>query len=134
MKKAFFLIPIILTFVLVLSTQSCFYDNEQDLYPTSTTTPTNCDTTNAKFAAFASPLIVSKCGISGCHNAASSSAGANLSTYTSIKAYITSNKAAFLGSIKHTSSYSSMPQGSTKLADCDIKKLEIWITAGMLNN
>jgi hypothetical protein len=27
-----------------------------------------------------------------------------------------------------------MPQGGSKLADCDITKIERWITNGMLNN
>jgi hypothetical protein len=133
MKKAFLLIPLALICVFVLTTQSCYYDNEEFLYGTGGSTAT-CDTTTAKFAAFASPLIVSKCGTSGCHNAATASSGANLSTYTSIKAYITANKAAFLGSINHSNAFSNMPKGGAKLAACDIKKLEVWINAGMQNN
>lgn len=134
MKKAFFLIPLILTSVLILITQSCAYDNEEELYPT--TTPTTCDTTQAKFAAFVSPLISSTCAISGCHTAASApvSAGVNLSSYTTIKAYITSNKTAFLGSIKHDQRFSTMPKSAAKLSDCNIKKIEVWINAGLLNN
>jgi hypothetical protein len=133
MKKTFFLIPFVLVLVSIFSTQSCYYDKEDILYKGGTTT-TTCDTTTAKFATFVSPLIASKCATSGCHNAASASAGANLSTITSIKAYITTNKAAFLGSIKFSNSFSNMPKGGSKLPDCDIKKLEVWINAGMLNN
>lgn len=134
MKKAFFLIPLILMGILVLTTQSCYYDNEEELY--STTATTTCDTTNAKFAGFVSPLIASSCAISGCHNAASApvSAGVNLSSYTTIKSYITSSKTTFLGSIKHDSRFSTMPKSAAKLSDCNIKKLEVWINAGMLNN
>jgi hypothetical protein len=134
MKKTFFLIPFVLVLVSIFSTQSCYYDKESVLYPTGTTTTTTCDTTTAKFATFVSPLMVSKCATSGCHNATSASAGANLSTHTSIKAYITSNKAAFLGSMKFSSAFSNMPKGGSKLPDCDIKKLEVWINAGMQNN
>jgi hypothetical protein len=132
MKKVFFFIPFVLICLLTLTTPACYYDNEVDLYPTTTTA--TCDTTTAKFATFVSPLMASKCATSGCHNAASASAGANLSTYTSIKAYITANKATYLGSMKQTSGYSSMPKGNAKFADCDIKKLEVWINAGMQNN
>lgn len=134
MKKAFFLIPLILTSVLILITKSCTYHNEEELYPTTTTT--TCDTTNAQFAAFISPLIRSTCAISGCHTAASApvSAGVNLSSYTTIKSYITSSKTAFLGSIKHDPRFSTMPKSAPKLSDCNIKKIEVWINAGLLNN
>jgi cytochrome c553 len=134
MKRLFFFIPLILSTTLILTTQSCYYDNEEELYPTNTTTTTTCDTTNAKFATFVKPLMDTKCASAGCHNAGAASAGANLSSHTGIKNYITSQKAAFLGSIKHSNAYSSMPKGASKLPDCDIKKLEVWINAGMQNN
>ena len=78
--------------------------------------------------------MAAQCATSGCHNAATASAGANLSGYATIKSYITSNKDFFIGSIKHTSGFSAMPKGSNKLATCDISKIESWINAGMLNN
>ena len=134
MKRLFFFIPLILSTFLILTTQSCYYDNEQELYPTNTTTTTACDTTNAKFTTFVKPLMDSKCASSGCHNAATASSGANLSSYTGVKNYITSQKTAFLGSIKHSPAFSTMPKGDLKLPDCDIKKLEVWINAGMQNN
>jgi hypothetical protein len=116
---------------LALCFQSCYRDNEEDLYGKNANT---CDTSTATYAAFVSPLLSSKCATSGCHNAASASAGVNLSNYTVTKAYLTNAKSAFLGAIKHSSSFSPMPQGSAKLPDCDIAKLEAWINAGMLNN
>ena len=132
MKKLIFLIPFVSIGIIVLTNQSCYYDNEVDLYPTGSTT--TCDTTNAKFAAFVSPLIASKCATSGCHTATSLAGNVNLSNYTTIKNYIIGNKVRFLGSIKHTSGYSQMPQGDTKLATCDIQKIEIWINNGLINN
>lgn len=78
--------------------------------------------------------MAAQCATAGCHNAATASAGANLSTYTAIKTYITNSKDFFIGSIKHTSGFSAMPKGGTKLATCDISKIESWINAGMLNN
>jgi hypothetical protein len=111
--------------------ESCYYDKESELYPTSTTT---CDTSTAKFATVISPLIANGCSTSGCHSTASSAAGINLGTYTAIKNYITLDKGTFLGSINQVSGYSKMPKGGGKFADCDIKKLTAWINAGMLNN
>ena len=132
MKKILF--PFILCgSIVVLSTlsESCYYDKESELYPITTTT---CDTTNAKFTAFVSPLISSSCATSNCHSATRQASGINLGTYTAIKNYITTQKATFLGSIKHTSSYSQMPKDGAKLSTCEVTKIETWINAGMQNN
>ncbi|MDZ7876420.1 MAG: hypothetical protein U5L45_02055 [Saprospiraceae bacterium] len=109
--------------------ESCYYYNETDLYG-----PTTCDTSTAKFTAFVSPLMMTACASSGCHSATAKASGIDLSSHTTIKAYITGSKAAFIGSMKRTSGYSAMPKGASKLADCDITKLEAWIAAGMQNN
>jgi hypothetical protein len=133
MKKSLFVTLAVLgSIILSTSVQSCYYDNEADIYGTATSG--TCDTTTAKYATFVQPLMNAQCATSGCHNAASAAAGANLGTYTATKAYITNSKAFFLGSIKHTSGYSQMPKGGSTMAACDIKKLETWINAGMLNN
>jgi hypothetical protein len=134
MKKILF--PFLLcSSIVAVSTlvESCYYDKESELYGPTTTT-TTCDTSTAKFAVFVSPLIASSCATSSCHSATTKASGINLSSYTTIKAYITSSKSVFLGSIKRTSGYSPMPQGASKFADCDITKLETWINSGMLNN
>lgn len=112
---------------------SCYNDSEEELY--GTTPNGTCDLTTAvKFSTVVSPIISSKCGTSGCHSASSKAAGINLGNYDAIKAYATSSKAVFLGSIKRESSYSPMPKGDTKLPDCDISKIESWINAGAPNN
>jgi hypothetical protein len=133
MKKI--LLPFLLcggSVLVSMGVESCYYDKEADLYPTTTTA--TCDTTNAKFAAFVTPLMVNSCAYSGCHSAASQASGINLGNYAAIKAYITANKGVYLGSIDRTAGYSAMPKGSGKLAACDITKLKNWINAGMLNN
>jgi hypothetical protein len=113
---------------------SCYNDSEEALYGSTPTTGT-CDLTTAvKFSTVVSPIISAKCGTSGCHSATSKAAGINLGNYDAIKAYITSSKTTFLGSIKRTSGYSIMPKGDAKLPDCDISKIESWITAAMPNN
>ena len=112
--------------------ESCYYDNEAALYPIPKTT--TCDTSTAKFAAYMSPLMTAQCATSNCHSASRQAGGVNLSSYTAIKNYITSNKATFLGSIKHSSGYSQMPSGGAKFSDCNITKIETWINNGLLNN
>lgn len=132
MKKQYYIIPIVLAFIIISTTQSCYYDVESELY--STTGTTSCDSSTAKFSTFVSPLIVSKCATSGCHNATTAAAGVNLDGYTNIKNYLTRSSSVFFGSIKRTSGFSPMPQGGSKLADCDITKLQLWVNAGLLNN
>ena len=134
MKKLLFATSLTVGVILSATTfQSCYNDNEADLYGT-TTMPTTCDTTGSKFSTFVSPLIKSKCAISGCHDAVSQSGGVNLSSYATIKSYISSGKSVLLGSINQSAGYSKMPKGSAKLADCDISKIEAWINGGLLNN
>ncbi|MBL7818196.1 MAG: hypothetical protein JNL70_24510 [Saprospiraceae bacterium] len=132
MKKSLFLLLMVLGVVfLTTSTQSCYYDNEEELYGNSSTI---CDTSSVKYSTSVQPLMAAQCATSGCHNAATASAGADLSTYTSTKNYITNGKEFFIGSIKHTSGFSQMPKGGSKMATCDITKIELWINAGMPNN
>ena len=118
---------------ILLSTyfQSCYNDNEEDLYGASTTV---CDTAVGTYTKSVLPIMNAQCATSGCHNAATASAGANLSGYATTKAYITNSKDFFLGSIKHTSGFSVMPKGGNKIPTCDISKIESWINAGMPNN
>ena len=58
-------------FIAVAFTQGCYYDKEELLYPGSST-PVDCTTINAKFAADVLPLISSECATSGCHDATAS--------------------------------------------------------------
>jgi hypothetical protein len=105
---------------------------EAELYPN--TGISTCDSTTAKFGAFVSPLIVSKCATSGCHNSSTASASVNLDGYTNIKNYILKNKSVFFGSINHNPGFSSMPKGGIKLSSCEITKLQVWVNAGLMNN
>ncbi|MFM2267060.1 MAG: hypothetical protein RL757_501 [Bacteroidota bacterium] len=107
----------------------CYYDHEDELYPVNQTCS---DTTTAKYSTVVAPLMDNSC--TGCHGGTSPSAGIKIDTYTSIKAYITSKRAEFLGCMYQTGSYSPMPKGGSKLPYCDVKKIERWIDAGMPNN
>jgi hypothetical protein len=135
MKKRYLIIFLFFMLSIAFSQfiSSCYYDNEEELYPTKGN-PTTCDTSSYTFSGFASPLILNSCGTSGCHSSSSQSAGVNLSSYTAIKNYITTSKTIFLGTIKHQSGFSQMPKGGSKLSNCNIQKLELWINKGMPNN
>ncbi len=85
-----------------------------------------CDTTNIKYSTFVAPIVQNKC--QGCHT----STPPLLTNYNQVKASIQTGK--FWGSITHASGYSAMPKSSTKLADCELSKINAWIKRGALNN
>jgi hypothetical protein len=53
------------------------------------------------------------------------SGNVNLEDYGKLIVHIENGK--FLGAIRHAPGFSPMPQGESKLADCDIEKIENWI-------
>lgn len=86
---------------------------------------TLCDTVNFTYTADVEPIIKGNCSFSGCHGNGSQSGGVNLNSYSSVAAE--AQKAQFLGSIKHESGFSRMPQGRPKLSDEQIETIECWI-------
>ena len=117
------------TFVtLLFFTTSCYYDNEEALYPQLSS---SCDTTNVTFSGTIAPMLAGNC--LSCHsNAMAPSAGSNipLENYADVQ----SRKTAISGSINHTGSYSPMPKNGVKLKACLLTKFDIWVKNGALNN
>lgn len=68
----------------------------------------------------------------GCHNPASLGGGIDLSTYTTVKASVTSGR--LWGTINWTAGFSAMPKGGNKMPACQITQIKKWIDAGALNN
>ena len=124
MKKNIYL----LILILVTLVFSCYYDNEEALYPSLNT---SCDTANVSFKGTIASMLSSNCF--SCHsNATAASFGNNihLEDFVDVK----NNATAVSGSIKHTGNYSPMPKNGGKLKDCLIWQFDIWIRNGMLNN
>jgi len=119
----------IVTFITILFlASSCYYDNEEALYPSLNS---SCDTTNVTFSGKIAPMLAGNC--LSCHsNAVAASVGNNikLENYADVKSRIT----AISGSIKQNGSYSSMPKNGGKLNTCLINQFDIWVTKGALNN
>jgi hypothetical protein len=114
----------VLTFFLV----SCFYDNEEALYPALDTT---CDSANVTFNVTVVSVLSNNCY--SCHsnqNAAGRGNNIRLQDYADVK----SGNVAIAGSIKHTGSYSPMPKNGGTLKTCSINQFDIWVRNGMLNN
>jgi hypothetical protein len=123
MKVLFAVIIIVLPFC-----KSCYYDNEEALYPS---VGTSCDTTNVTFSGKIAPLLANNC--LSCHSNATATGSGNgirLENYTEVQA----RTAAISGSINHTGSFSPMPKNGGRLKACLIKQFDIWVKNGMPNN
>ena len=90
-----------------------------------------CDTESMSFKSDIQPILTSNgCTATDCHNAGSSNG--DLTVYSGVKGLADDNR--ILGSIKQESGFSAMPQGGDKLGDCEISKIEAWISQGKKDN
>lgn len=125
---------LVLPLLLTLGLLSCKWDSEEDLYPDETGTGTNCDgSSEITYSGTIQPLISARCN--SCHSAANATnfgAGVRLDTYANVK--VRADNGSLTGVINHASGYAPMPQGSTKLSECQISLIEQWIEEGTLNN
>jgi hypothetical protein len=111
---------------LIFCLNGCYYDSEDDVYP-----PTDCNTTSVSFINDIQPILANSC--LSCHNTLSSiGGGIILEGHAAVLRY--ANDASLVGSVKHSSGYSAMPQSASKLDDCKISKIEAWVQAGSPNN
>jgi hypothetical protein len=125
MNNNFKIVSALLLAFSVLILASCKKDDMETL-----STVSNCDTTNVTFSQTIQPLLNTHCN--SCHSGNFPSAGVALDNYQAVKAVASSG--VLLGTIRHENGYSPMPKNSTKLNDCDIRKVEIWIQNGSLEN
>ncbi len=111
-------------YVFLASLTSCYYDNEETLYPVSV-----CDTVSPAFSTVITPIIASNC--QGCHSGSAPSAGLSLTTYAQIQSAVQSKN--LMDHVMQTNGYSLMPP-SGMLSNCKIDQLNTWISGGMPNN
>ena len=117
MKK----IAIACTGILIVIGSACVNDKEELLFPPGT----DCAGVNAKFSTDVSPIIQSRCAVSGCHDGSSTNGPGPLTTYERIRDASGKIKPAVVSRI--------MPKGSSLSAD-EIKKIVCWIESGSPNN
>ena len=104
---------------------SCYYHKEEDLNPVP------CDNTSVTYSSTITGLLAKyECTI--CHSGPAPSGGFVLVGYNNVKAKVLDNR--LLGAISHASGFSPMPQGGSKLTDCEISKVKKWIDAGAPEN
>jgi hypothetical protein len=123
MKRLFISLTIIAIFSLFFV--SCYYDNEEALYPTLRNT---CDTTNVTFSGTIAPVLSDNCY--SCHSNANASFGGGM--HLQAYADVVTNSARLIVAIKQTGTKPMPPSG--KLNTCAIAQFDIWIRNGMPNN
>lgn len=112
---------------ILLLAVSCFYDNEEALYPSLGSV---CDTINpVTFSGAIWPEIQNTC--KGCHSGSSPSGSVVLTNYTNVAAAAANG--SLLNSLHGTGVPRKMPPGSS-LSPCKINQFEIWVRNGALNN
>jgi hypothetical protein len=125
--RGFFLSLVTFVTILLLPA-SCYYDNEEALYPSLNTA---CDTANVTFSGKIIPMLSNNC--LSCHSnvtAGSAGNGIRLENYADVQSRVT----AIAGSINHSGTYSPMPKNGSKLKACLIAQFEIWVRKGTPNN
>jgi len=126
MKRLYLTISAV--FILFLFFVSCYYDNEEALYPTLSS---SCDTTNVTFSGTIVTILSDNCY--SCHsNSKAAASGNNIRVEN--YADVASNALRIQGSIKHLGSYSPMPRNGGTLKPCSITQFDIWIRNAMPNN
>lgn len=115
----------VLLITAVISVAGCYYDNEEDLYPSNP-----CVTDNMSYSTDIAPILQTNCYT--CHSSGSNLSGILLDNHAGLKTYIDNGR--LLGAINHASGFSPMPQNAAKLSACNISKIESWAAAGAPNN
>ena len=116
---------LILVTLLGLLFSGCYYDVEEELYPTNGV----CDTTNVTYSSTIAPILNSSCN--SCHSGSAPSGNIDLSNYSNVK--LQADNGALYGSMSHDPNWSQMPQGGNKLDDCTLQKVKVWIDKGVPN-
>jgi hypothetical protein len=119
MKKLYFVL-IFLTLGSFMVMESCKHEPEEMPGPGG---GTDCDTLNVTYPGTVYPLLEQYCF--SCHSGDNPSAGLDFTDYNIVAAL--AENGFLLGSIRHEEGYVPMPQGTPKLSDCDISKIEIWV-------
>ncbi len=117
---------LIVLVLMVMVATSCYYDNEEYLYPGLN----DCNTEQVEFSQQIMPLFNNNC--TACHSGAAAGAGIGLTNHADIVEAV--NGGRLMGAIRHDAGFSAMPKAAPKLDDCSISLVESWIADGMPNN
>lgn len=112
--------------VALLFWSSCYYDNEEELYPGTG----ECDTLNVTYSGSVAPIMALSCN--GCHSGSNPPAGVHTDSRQGLMDAV--NSARLWGALNHQTGFSPMPKDAPKLSDCDLSKIRIWIDDGTPDN
>jgi len=111
---------------LAVITASCVYNVEEELYPSTT-----CDTLNVTYRGTVLPILEHNCY--ECHsNANVQVSQIPLEGYSNL--IIKVNDGKLIKAIQHLEGASPMPKDREALAECDILKIEKWVSEGAPDN
>ncbi|MBX7180754.1 MAG: hypothetical protein K1X82_01485 [Bacteroidia bacterium] len=115
----------LLTLVLLVS-QSCYYDHYEDLHPKDTTQNTTCDTSNVTYSGQLKAIVDANCA-NECHNSDYGQFPL-LTTYDEVK-----NGVDLSGVVDRIERQNGdpllMPQAG-RLSDCNISLFKVWKSQG----
>jgi hypothetical protein len=120
-----FIIPAATIAIFLMFFVSCYYDNEEALYPTLSNA---CDTTNVTYSGTIAPVMSSYC--TTCHGGSVPSGGISLTSYSAVQTVASSG---LLMNALTGNGVPVMPLSGT-LPACKLSQFKIWIRNGMLNN
>ncbi|MFM9946295.1 MAG: c-type cytochrome domain-containing protein [Bacteroidia bacterium] len=87
-----------------------------------------CDTTNVTYSKTIVPILTANC--TGCHGL---SGGVTLTSYSGVKNVVNNGK--LWNAINHLAGPTkAMPNSTTKLSNCNLRQIKIWIEAGAPQN
>jgi hypothetical protein len=89
-----------------------------------------CDTSNVTYSGTIASIIQTNC--LGCHGSAGTGGGIFLNSYSTVKSQVDNGR--LWGAINWQPGFSQMPNNGSKLSDCDITLIGIWIQQGAPNN
>ncbi|MCA1762740.1 MAG: hypothetical protein LC664_07095 [Flavobacteriales bacterium] len=112
----------ILFLALVMVAQSCYYDNEEELYPFDAA---QCDTVaTVTYTNTIMAITNSNCAVSGCHTGVSPTGGLFLDTYQQVR------EIALNGDMSSRVLVSEDMPPSGPLSRCDMEAIQNWINNG----
>jgi len=116
---------ILLLFATLTVLYSCYYDNEEYLYPSLS----QCDTTSITFTGSVYPVLQQYC--SGCHSGGSPAGNVALTNYQTISS--TAANGSLFGVINGSPGFPQMPPDAP-LPACQKTIIIKWIKNGYPNN
>ncbi|MBN2172621.1 MAG: hypothetical protein JW731_00725 [Bacteroidales bacterium] len=106
--------------------QSCYYDSEEELYPSES----NCDLSNVTYSGTITAILSQNCY--SCHSSNFPQGNVVLDNYDDLKVVIDNGR--FWGAVNHESGFTPMPQNLPKLPQCELDKIKTWLDNGAMNN